>query len=327
MWSPCVLTACAKIPRACANNLHIVGGARIVMAVAKQLGDLLRLAVSGEEEALLYFCATCLVLEQQSRERGGETASEELLAGLLGQLNLELEERAKCRRGPTWDGRELERSGEGVGEGPEVWEGEWWESVWQLCREAARVVGAERRQTLESLVCECHHFQVVCCQLLATALAAARSCGFWLRERRLETRFLQRFLDDFWSVQVNRFATRVDPISDGAQLDVHTLWCCCLEHLVVLITIHGVSQEMVAPFTHAEEFLCRNASNKLTVKLSHSFPQALRAVYQQWWNIDKEKLQNSSEIPTINKKGTGLVLKVRLSYHQNLHMQYSGTSE
>ena len=291
---------------------YIVGGARIVMAVAKQLGDLLRLVVSSVgEDGTLYLCGTCVVLERLSRERGGETASEELIAGLLEQLHLAL---AKCRH-PTCDEREPERGGRGVGEGPEWWEkraGERWESVWQLCRETVRDVGEERRQTLLSLVCECRHFAVVCCQLLATALAAGRSCGCWLNGR--ESRFL---LERFWSAHIDRFADRVDPISDGTRGDdVHTIWCRCLEHLVLLVTIHEVSQEnqdTTAPTSHTEQFLCQNTSNKLAIKLSRTFPQVLHAVYQQWWNSDKDTLQNSPEIPTINKDGTGLILKVGLS--------------
>ena len=293
------------------TRAHIVGGARIVMAVAKQLGDLLRLVVSSVgEDGTLYLCGTCVVLERLSRERGGETASEELLAGLLEQLHLALE---KCRH-PTCDEREPERGGRGVGEGPEWWEkrvGERWESVWQLCRETVRDVGEERRQTLLSLVCECRHFAAVCCQLLATALAAGRSCVCWLNGR--ESRFLLQFVERFWSAHIDRFADRVDPISDGTRGDeVHTIWCRCLEHLVLLVTIHEVAQDTTAPTSHTE-FLCQNASNKLAITLSRSFPQTLHAVYQQWWNSDKDTLQNSPEIPTINKDGTGLILKVGLS--------------
>lgn len=287
------------------------------MAVAKQLGDLLGLVVSSAGEGTLYLCATCVLLERLSRERDGEAASEELLAGLLEKLHLELDNRAKRR--PTCDGGESERGGRGEGEGSEWWEkgaGERWESVWQLSRETARVVGEEQRQTLLSFVCECHRFQAVSCQLLATALAAGRCCGFW--RESLERRFLLRFVQLFWSTQIDRFSERVDPFSDGAQ---ETIWCSCLEHLVLFLTIHKVfheNQYAIAQQAHIEEFLCKGTSNNLAVKLAHVFPQALYVVYQTWWSSDKDALLNSHEIPTRNKVRTGLILKVGKYQYQNL---------
>ena len=272
-------------------------------AAAELLGGLLRLAVSSPEEEELYICVASLVLERLGRERDEGTASEALLAGLLGQLHGELEEPAKSHSGS-------QRGGGGEGEGPERWEkgaGERWESVWQLCRQLAPL-GERRLKTLLSFVCGCRHFQVVCCQLMASALAAGRACGFWRRE--LERRFLRHIFGQFISERIDRFAKRVDPYSDGVP---QTDWVRCLEQLTLLLTICEMSQNFTQPLTCKEDFLCRSTTNKLAVKLSQTFPRALHIAYQQWWSSDEKSLKISLAIPPIHRDRAGQILKVGLS--------------
>ena len=292
------------------------------------LGNLLRLSTSAGDDGALYLCAARIIL-QRVRENdgadGGEIARETLLAGLLKRL--ELEERAA----PTHErGLGVGEEGEGVGER--------WESVWQLCSVAAQI-GKNQQKALLSFVCDCRHFQTCCCQLVSAALAVGQMCGA-LHDGHHLGRFLVQFYDQFWSNQIDLFDKHVGSIT-GATSDPNTVWYHCLNHLALLHTIqemHKVTtpimQQQGGIFTGSENqsslrrseletstanssvnacnlFLCEAISDPFAARLACAVPQVLAAVYKQSWNNDCEILGNKLKyIPTAEKKGVGLILKV-----------------
>lgn len=255
------------------------------------IGDLLRLAV--EEDTLLYLPGICLLLERVYRENGEEEASEALLSGLLGQLQDPAKTSVEKVVVEWWNKNTRET----------------WEYLWQLSAEAPATSG---RQTLASFVCDCRHFQAFSCQLAVVALAAGRVCGFWSHD--LENRFVQQFAGRFRSVLIDRFINPAVPNSNGPTEDVE--WWDCLRNLSLLLTTSEISTKFLAPLTVKED-LCRGPSGKMAVQLAHSLPGIFHAAYKKWWQRDEKLIKSDHQIPTADKKGAGLLIKVRLYYRSH----------
>ena len=298
------------------------------------LERVLGLATSGRDENFYYFCAACILLNEELKGAGGaEKARETLLAALLKQLEVKL--------GATWVGLE-EQNGGREGEG-ETGVAKRWESVWHLYQEAAQV-GDNKQETLLSFVSHSCHFQVVSCQVVSAALAIGYSCNVF-RDMDHLNYILMQYYERFWSIWIDWLAQHIGTI-DNSKQDTVTVWYNCLRHVALLHTLKGMYEAVTAAqkdrmatryihvhvcpsmnvncqtMTSPDMFLCDAISTPLVVGLVCVLPKVLNRVYQHVWRKDLESLNARHHIPTAEKKGVGLILKVSIVCVQ-MHAYYT----
>ena len=314
--------------------------------------ELLRLAAaSSGEDGTFYLCAACIALQQ---EKGGERKSEALLASLLQLLSAVS---PACESTYGWEengvGGEGGEEGEGEGEGEGGWGvGGRMGTVWQLCREAAKV-GQENQKTLLRFVCGSCHFQVSCCQLVSAALAVGYNCGV-LQGGEIINHFLMQILEQFWSIQIDRFAKQVGFINLAAvsenKASTINVWCSCIKHIALLHILQEMHRTLISKLLRQEMgfpgptsqtglptcrnetdtsgtstmkscklFLCEDISNPLATRLACVLPHILYGIYLQWWNNDHEILKSRKKLPTTDKEGVGLILKVGVVHCLSRH--------
>lgn len=287
------------------------------------LEHLLGLATSSKDEHF-YCCAACIsLLEEVKGDGDAGTARETLLAAFLKQLESQLGVPKA-----TWIGLEGGRRREGEGEAG-AGAGEWWESVWHLCHEAAQV-GDNKQKTLLSFVSLSRHFQVRSCQLTSVALAIGQGSNV-LQDTENLNNFLLQYYEQFWSIQIDLLAKHIGSVEDEQKSNTITGWYRCIQSLVLLhilnkiyealttalqcpalsgLTHTDASLKKVQTVTSCDLFLCESISTPLVDKLTFLVPRILHRVYSSMWSRDMETLNTQRMIPTSEKKGFGLTLKV-----------------
>ena len=316
-----------------------MGGAGTSMAAANSLvlGDLLRLAISSVEGNTFYLCAACNTLQQ---EKDVKRANEELLASLLQQLEREIA--TFSRDGFTASsacedyfrgGEELEEEeGNETGWGGREDERGVWAAVVQLYQGVAELCASEKSpKALLGFISNCLHFQTSCNHFLLATLAVGWSCGV-LRGECLG-HFLEQFHEQFWSSQIDQFAKRVgciNPFVIENKTSVVDGFYSCLKHVSLLHILQEMQRTLIdaqdtifscqtsqtslhgdrSRTTLGNVFLCEAISNPLATELARAVPQVLHAVYQAVWSSDRKMLTHDRKIPTTNKDGVGLILKV-----------------
>ena len=323
------------------------------MAAAKSvLGDLLRLATSVRG-GTFYLCAACIALQQQQRPgKDVERANEALLASLLQQLERDSASFFSQDASSVCEGRVRgdeggEEEGNGVGNGG--WrEGEGEEGVWagivQLFHGVTEDCAREGpSQTLLGFISDCRHFQASCNRFLLAALAVGCSCGI-LQGERLD-HFLEQFHEEFWSSRIDLFAKHVGSIDSFVSEDktsIVNVFCSCLKHISFLHVLQEIQRTLISAqdvilsrptsqtslhrdgsrTTLCNMFLCESISNPLAAGLARTVPQVLHAVYRTAWNNDHKSLSDDRKIPTANKEGVGLILKVGGAYFESSRHVY-----
>lgn len=295
----------------------------MVMATAELYG-LLRQAVSSTEDGNFYLCAACIALRQ---ENSVERARKSLLASVLQLLERQSAASSLCTCEICGVGGGSGREGEGA-RGRR-------DDVWQLCCEALKF-GEGNSKTLLSFVCDCHHFQECCCQLVLAALAVGCSHDF-LREGENLSHFLTHVYMQFWSPQIERFSKQVNSISTSTEKNEPSTidgWSDCIKNVAllhVLQQMHSLLESKLEQYTCTDstcqtglssetgtsrtstivtcrQFMCEETSKPLTVRLAHA--HILHSMYLKWWRNDEDDLKNRKEIPAVNRERVGLVLKV-----------------